>query len=86
MRNPRSKKHVLRSGYCTPVEAFERRVMLSTYTVNTLSDAIAPVTGQLTLRQAVADANANPGADTIAFDPAVFSPGSLHTIALLNGP
>jgi hypothetical protein len=67
-------------------EAMERRVLMSTYTVNTLSDAINPVAGQLTLRQAVADANADTTPDTISFDPAVFTPASLHTITLENGP
>ncbi len=58
---------------------------MSTYTVNTLSDAAAVVAGQLTLRQAVADANSNPGPDTIAFDPTVFASGSGHTITLTQG-
>ena len=41
-------------------EAIEGRLLLSTYTVNTLSDSASPGAGLLTLRQAVADANANP--------------------------
>jgi uncharacterized protein (DUF2141 family) len=59
--------------------------MLSTYTVNTVSDSATPGAGLLTLRQAVADANSNPGADTITFDPTVFTPGTLHTITLTQG-
>ena len=66
-------------------EAIEPRLLLSTYTVNTLSDATDPGPGLLTLRQAVVDANGNPGADTIAFNPTVFAPSSLHTITLTQG-
>jgi len=72
------RRHVL-------AEAIEPRLLLSTYTVNTLSDSAAPGAGLLTLRQAVADANANLGADTIAFDPTVFLPSTLHTITLTQG-
>jgi uncharacterized protein (DUF2141 family) len=66
-------------------EAIEPRRLLSTYTVNTLSDAVTPVTGQITLRQAVADANAHSGADAINFDPKVFTTSALHTITLTQG-
>src|SRR5580692_1325541 len=66
-------------------EAIEPRLLLSTYTVNTLSDSATPGAGLLTLRQAVADANTNPGPDTIAFDPTVFTPGTLQTIDLTQG-
>jgi hypothetical protein len=67
-------------------ESCERRQLLSTYVVNTLSDATNPGTGLLTLRQAVADANLHSGADSITFDPKVFAPSSLHTVTLTQGP
>src|SRR5262249_29237922 len=48
----------------------EDRRMLSTIVVNNPTDT--PVTGQIDLRQAIALANANGGADTIVFDSKVF--------------
>ena len=44
------------------LEQLEPRVLLSTYTVTTLADA-----GAGSLRQAILDANANPGADVVDF-------------------
>jgi len=41
-------------------ESLEPRQLFSTFTVNSISDLLAPHPGQLTLRKAVADANANP--------------------------
>lgn len=67
------------------VESIEPRLLLSAYTVNTLSDAANPGVGLMTLRQAVAAANLHLGADTIGFALNVFTPGSLHTIKLLSG-
>ncbi|HEX4795571.1 MAG TPA: choice-of-anchor Q domain-containing protein [Humisphaera sp.] len=67
------------------VEQIESRILLSTYTVNTVSDAANPGTGLTSLRQAIASANAHAGADTINFAPSVFTSGALHTILLLNG-
>ncbi len=67
------------------IETMERRLLMSTYTVNTLSDAVNPGTGLLTLRQAVADASEDSHADVIAFSPSVFAPGSMHTITLTQG-
>ncbi len=58
---------------------------MSTYAVNTVSDAVNPGAGLLTFRQAVADSNAHAGNDTIVFSPAVFTAGSLHTISLNQG-
>jgi uncharacterized protein (DUF2141 family) len=72
------RRHVL-------AEAIEPRLLLSTYTVNTSLDPVLPIPGLLTLREAVGEANDNPGADTIAFDPTVFLPGTLHTITLTQG-
>ncbi len=66
-------------------EAIEPRLLLSTYTVNTISDSANPGVGLLTLRQAVANANTHAGADTIAFSSTVFAPGTPHTITLTHG-
>src|ERR1019366_304050 len=66
-------------------EQMERRLLMSTYTVNTLSDAANPGTGLLTFRQAVADANAHFGPDTIAFASTVFTANSQHKITLTQG-
>ena len=68
------------------LEAMEPRLLMSTYTVNTTGDAANPGTGLLTLRQAVADANAHAGADTVAFSNSAFPAGSAHTITLTGGP
>ena len=46
------------------VESLERRELLSTFTVTNLADS-----GPGSLRQAVLDANANPGADLVNFQP-----------------
>src|SRR5437763_1934325 len=67
------------------VELIEPRLLLSTYTVNTISDAPNPGPGLLSLRQAVAAANAHAGADTINFAPGLLPPGKLFTITLANG-
>jgi hypothetical protein len=85
MRRMIQRRRVPASRQST-AEIMERRLLMSTYTVNTLSDAIDPVAGQLTLRQAVSYANLHAGADTIVFDPTVFPAGSSQTITLLNGP
>src|SRR5262245_14241216 len=47
--------------------ALEERRLLSTYTVNTTNDenSTNAVPGDLSLRMAIIQANANPGADTI---------------------
>src|SRR6185437_14788717 len=50
--------------------------------VNTIADGGDYVAGTLTLRQAIAIANAQSTPQTITFDPTVFTPGSLHTITL----
>ena len=67
------------------VEQCEPRVLLSTYTVNTISDSPKPGTKLLSLRQAVASANAHAGADTIQFASSVFGAGTLHRIVLTHG-
>ena len=50
--------------------ALEDRRLLSTIVVNNPTDT--PVPGQIDLRQAIALANSNGGADTITFDTTVF--------------
>jgi hypothetical protein len=65
------------------VEVLEQRLCFSTFTVNSVSDSATPQSGVLTLRQAVAIANTDPGPDTIAFDPLVFS--TPQTITLTQG-
>ena len=62
----------LAAGLCATVST---TVAAAPYTVTSLSD-----NGGGTLRQAIDDANANPGADTITFDPSV----SGGTITLLT--
>jgi hypothetical protein len=59
------------------VRALEDRVVPTAYTVLNANDA-----GPGSLRQAIIDANANPGADAIGFDPATF--GTPQTISLLT--
>ena len=55
-------------------EILEGRILLATFTVTSADDA-----GRGTLRQAILDANASPGADTVAFN--VPTPPVLVTIA-----
>jgi hypothetical protein len=59
------------------LEALEDRLVLSTFIVNNTNDS-----GAGSLRQAILDANAAPGADVITFDPTVFS--TPQTIRLLS--
>ncbi len=81
-----SRPRSLARAAATAVERMEPRRLMSTYTVNTLSDAANPGAGLTTLRQAVAEANAHAGADTVAFSSSVFAPGSQHVITLTQGP
>ncbi|HET6251783.1 MAG TPA: choice-of-anchor Q domain-containing protein [Tepidisphaeraceae bacterium] len=67
------------------IEPLEDRCLFSTYTVNTLSDAPNPGTGLLSLRQAVADANAHAGADTINFSASLFATSGQKSITLTQG-
>lgn len=67
-----------------PVEQLEQRIMLSAILVNSLEDNTTAGDGQVTLREAIAAANndtttdlgdTGSGADTISFDPSLFSSG-----------
>src|SRR6478609_4860976 len=58
------------------LEQLERRTLLSTFLVTTTADG-----GAGSLRQAIADANANPGADSINFN---IGGGGAQTIAPLS--
>jgi len=65
-RRPSSRKHILptkRSAFKLSFEALEDRTVPSTFSVLNLDNG-----GAGSLRQALLDANANPGADTIQFD------------------
>jgi hypothetical protein len=66
-------------------EALEPRQLFSTFTVTSLSDASGAGGGSLTLRQAVAAANAAVGSDTINFSPTLFQSAMLQTITLSQG-
>ena len=75
MKTTRQKRVSLatRRRRCWPaIEALEDRLVLTTFTVTSLSDAVRPPTGVLTFRQAISLANADAGRnamhrDTIAF-------------------
>ncbi len=62
------------------LESLERRTLLSTLVVNVLGDPASATPGQLSLREAIDQANTNPGADTV-----VFSPSLSGTIVLAQG-
>jgi hypothetical protein len=65
------------------VRALEARVEPTTFVVTNTLDGPVTAAGQLpgSLRQAIFDANANPGADSIVFDPSLVSTGDT-TISL----
>jgi titin len=64
---------------CRPtLEALEGRLAPATFTVSTTNDA-----GAGSLRQAILDANATPGADLVAFN---IAGAGVHTISLTSGP
>ena len=65
----------------------EDRRMLATFSVTNVSDGPVTAAGDLpgSLRQAVFDANATAGADTIEFDSGVFTGGSNSLIRLTSG-
>src|SRR6516225_3437124 len=73
-RRRRPKRHQ-RQHFVPRLEALECRTLPSTFTVLNLADS-----GPGSLRQAILDANAQPGADTIQF-----AHGLHGTIALTSG-
>jgi predicted outer membrane repeat protein len=63
------------------IEPLESRIAPAVFIVNTLSDSIdSPGSATVSLRDAIAAANAHPGADTITF-----KPGLTGTITLIHG-
>ncbi|MEM1012814.1 MAG: choice-of-anchor Q domain-containing protein [Planctomycetota bacterium] len=65
------------------IENLETRRLLATFTVDTISDVTDELDGLTTLREAVLEAEASPGADEIVFDPTVFA--TPQTITLAEG-
>ena len=61
-------------------DLFEERLLLTTFTVNSVADPSGPE-GTTTLRQAIDESNAAPGPDTIDFN--ILGPG-VHTISLAS--
>ena len=66
------------------LEVLEGRVVLSTFTVNSLGDAGSGSNGSGDLRYCINQANANDQANTIVFDSTVFS--TPQTITLSGSP
>ncbi|HUO07342.1 MAG TPA: choice-of-anchor Q domain-containing protein [Phycisphaerae bacterium] len=67
------------------LEALEPRTLLTAYVVNTLVDESNGINvGNVSLRDAINAANANPGPDSISFAPALTANGPA-TITLTNG-
>jgi predicted outer membrane repeat protein len=60
-----SRKHRPASRFRPVLEVLEDRAVPATFTVNTTLDVLGHDNGMLSLRQAIMDANAAPGADTI---------------------
>ncbi len=66
-------------------DQLEGRVLLATITVNTTSDVTNPLDSLITLREAIAMADAAPGDDTIDFNlPANEAVGGVWTISLFS--
>jgi hypothetical protein len=67
-----------RRGYArlNRFEPLESRQMLAAFTVNSLLDSMNATDGVTTLREALAAASQNPGADTIQFAPSLTALGS----------
>ena len=68
-------------------QSLEDRRMLATFSVTSSGDGPVSTAGDLpgSLRQAIFDANANPGDDTIEFDSSVFTGGNASLVRLTQG-
>ena len=80
----KSRRSVFANASNAVIHRLEDRLLFSTYTVNTTSNSLDPGVFLLSLPEAVAQANAHPGSDTINFDPRAFGPGYQQVITL-NG-
>jgi CSLREA domain-containing protein len=63
----------LRRRFRPTIEILEERRLMSTYTVNSLTDTNTGTGNSGDLRYCIDHANFNPGANTITFDPTVFA-------------
>jgi hypothetical protein len=75
--------HAVRHHRRPVLEVLEDRVVLSTFTVNSLGDAGSGSDGSGDLRYGINQANADNQANTIVFDSTVF--GTSQTITLSSG-
>ncbi len=74
-----------RKGNIALAEAIEPRRLLSTITVNSLSDAATQSAGEVTLRDALADAASAVSPAIIDFSPSLFASSGIRTISLSQG-
>ncbi|MCA9070391.1 MAG: hypothetical protein KDA84_15775, partial [Planctomycetaceae bacterium] len=83
--NARFSKKRKRDQVSAAIESLEPRELLTAYLVDNLSDVSDGNfdAGELSLREAIEQSNANDGADTISFDATVFA--TPQTINLSNG-
>ena len=87
-RNPQSgSRRPSSQGMSLDFNPLEDRRMLATFTVTNITDGAVAAAGDLpgSLRQAIFDANANPGEDTIQFDSGVFTGGTDSLVLLTAG-
>ena len=82
--HPAPNQRRIRRSFFSP-EALESRILLTAYTVDTTSDVSDGdfSSGNFSLREAIEQANANPGTDSINFDATLF--GTQQTITLSSG-
>lgn len=87
----RSSTHRTRRRQSRPpvlnLESLEDRRMLAMFTVTNTDDGQVAAAGDLpgSLRQAIFDANTNPGDDTVEFDSSVFTGGNASVVRLTAG-